>query len=165
MRINSRASWGARRPRARTIQDPRDVRELFLHYPASGHALEHLDTDSEQDAYMRAIQAFHMDGRGWSDFAYSFAVFQDGEVYRGRGVHAVPAAQAGHNTNTFAVLCVLGNTEVPSSRMRESLVALKNYLDRRAGRDLLARPHSAVVSTSCPGPHLRAFIPALNRLA
>jgi hypothetical protein len=163
MRIQTRKSWNARRPRDTTRQNDSQIKELFLHYPASPHDLGHIDRDQEQDAYMRQIQDFHMDVRGWSDFAYNFAVFQDGRVYRGRGRNVVPAAQFGHNTGTIAVLCVVGNDEKPTQRMVEALRDLKNLMDRRVGRDLWVRAHGDVFATSCPGPHLRAIVPTLQR--
>lgn len=165
MKIQSRKSWGARKPRPRDRQSDSQIREFFVHHPADPHDLQHIDTDMEQDRYMRAIQDFHMDVRKWSDFAYNFAVFQDGRVYRGRGRSFVPAGQQGHNTGTIAVLCVLGDQERPSDRMIQSLRDLKNYLDQKTGRDLRVRGHSEVVATSCPGPFLRAIIPNLNRTA
>lgn len=160
--IQTRKSWGARRPRSRTLQSDSIIKEMFLHYPADGHDLSHIDIDQEQDSYMRGIQNFHMDVRGWADFAYSFAVFQDGRVYRGRGRDVVPAAQLAHNTGTVAVLCVVGNTEDPTRAMYLSLARLKDYLDKKVGRDLRVRGHSEVTATSCPGPNVRALIPRLN---
>lgn len=161
-KIQTRKSWGARRPRSRTPQSDSIIKELFLHYPADGHDLSHIDIDQEQDSYMRGIQNFHMDVRGWSDFAYSFAVFQDGRVYRGRGRNYVPASQLGHNTGTVSCLCVVGNTEVPTHAMYLGLARLKDDLDKKVGRDLLVRPHSSVVATGCPGPNVRALVPRLN---
>lgn len=164
MRIATRKSWKARRPRAGLDrQSDQRITELFLHHPADVHDLAHIDRDQEQDAYMRGIQNFHMDSRGWGDFAYNFAVFQDGEVYRGRGRNVVPAAQFGHNTGTVAVLCVLGDNETPTPEMHRALRNLKNYLDGKVGRDLRVRAHGDVFATSCPGPKLRRLIPQLNR--
>ena len=166
MEIYPRSKWSKdRAPRDLTSQSPRNVREMFLHYPAASQRLNGIDRDQEQVQYMRAIRDFHMDTRGWDYFAYTHAVFQDGEVYQGRGIGHIPAAQEGHNTNTFAVLCVLGNTESPSFAMRSALVRLKNHYDHYAHRDLTAKPHSAATATSCPGDKLRAFIPELNRKA
>lgn len=113
---------------------------------------------------MRAIQAFHMGPqRGWADFAYNFAVFMDGRVYRGRGIDYVPAAQEGHNTNTVAILCVVGDEETPSRLMVRGLIDLKDHLDKRCGRDLSVKPHSSVVATACPGNRIRNIINQINR--
>jgi hypothetical protein len=85
-------------------------------------------------------------------------------VYRGRGRNYVPAAQLGHNTGTVAVLCVVGDNETPTHELYVGVAHLKDYLDRKIGRDLLARPHSSVFATECPGDKIRDFIPRLNRL-
>lgn len=163
MRIHSRQSWRARKPGPRATQSDSQIKEFFLHHPADPHHLQGTDTNQEQGAYMRAIQNFHMDVRGWSDFAYAFAVFQDGEVYRGRGRGYVPAAQLGHNTGTISVLCVVGDGEKPSAQLYNGLARLKDEMDKRVGRDLIVRPHSAVFNTTCPGDEIRALIPRLNK--
>lgn len=166
MKIQSRPSWNARKPRPGTSrQTDSQIREFFIHHPADPHNLAHIDTDMEQDAYMRGVQDFHMDdpAHRWNDIGYSFVVFQNGRVYRGRGRNVVPAAQLNHNTGTIAVLCVLGDNEPPSAAMVRALGTLKDEMDRRVGRDLIARPHNAVTATSCPGARLMAIIPNLNR--
>jgi hypothetical protein len=162
MQITSRKAWGARRPRPRDRHS--SWREFILHWPGEGK-FSHIDSVAEEKAQMREFQNFHMDTRGWSDFAYGFAVFSSGRVYRGRGMDYVPAAQLGHNTGTVPVLCVIGPGEQMTKAMEESLVDLKNHCDKRAGRDLVVLPHSAVTSTSCPGPVVRAFVDDLNRKA
>ena len=136
-----------------------------MHWPADMRdALRGIDTDREQDIYMRAIQTFHMGPeRGWADFAYNFAVFQDGRVYRGRGLDWQPAAQENHNMNTIAVLCVVGDTEKPTRLLVNGLIELKDHIDRKCGRDVIVRPHSAATSTQCPGPHVSTIVSQINR--
>lgn len=167
LQINSRKSWGARRPRCRTEQSLASVTKFILHWPADMRdALAEIDTDREQDAYMRGIQDFHMGpSRGWCDFAYNYAVFQDGEVYRGRGLRTVPAAQEGDNSGTCAVLCVVGDEEKPSERMIQSIIALKDRCDRRCGRDLQVFGHGGMPgqATQCPGPHVSAIVPRVAK--
>lgn len=160
MKIISRKAWGARRPRPRERQS--SWREMFLHWPGDGK-FAHIRSEAAERAQMRSWQDFHMDSRGWSDYAYAFAVFPSGRVYRGRGMDYVPAAQAGHNTGTVPVICVVGPGEPMTDAMKKSLRELKDHCDRRAKRDLVVRPHSAVTSTSCPGPVIRAFIDDLNK--
>lgn len=166
MRIQSRKSWRARDPRpGMARQADSIITEFFLHHPADPHNLSHLDTDGEQDAFMRGVQNFHMDDpqHHWNDIGYAFVVFQDGRVYRGRGRGHVPAAQLDHNTGTIAVLCAVGNGEAPTPAMVRGLGALKDEMDKRVGRDLRVRAHGDVTPTECPGPQVRAIIPQLNR--
>lgn len=164
MRIQSRKSWRARAPRAgRATQSDSQIREFILHHPADPHDLSHLDTDGEQDVFMRGVQDFHMDVRKWADIGYAFVVFQDGRVYRGRGRTIIPAAQLGHNTGTVAVLCAVGNGEPPTRAMVTALGELKDKMDALVGRDLRVLAHGDVTPTECPGPQVRAIIPQLQR--
>ncbi|MBA3298244.1 MAG: hypothetical protein H0U19_15060 [Acidobacteria bacterium] len=158
--IHSRKAWGAKTPKPRTPQNVKAVRELFVHWPGGIPATwQSVNTAAEERQTMRNIQSFHMGPeRGWSDFAYNFAIFQSGRIYRGRGMDWVPAAQAGHNTNTTAVVVFIGPEDRPSSAVLVALKSLRHHCERRAGHRLAVRPHGAVTSTECPGPRLRAFV-------
>jgi hypothetical protein len=163
MRIIGRPTWRARSPRPRQPQNPKTVREFFIHWPGNEPASwAHVDTRAEERATMRATQDFHMGPqRKWSDFAYSFAIFKSGRVYRGRGMTYVPASQLGHNTGTVSVCVFLGpNDPVPDAVVR-SIKELRAFCEHRAGHPLDVRPHSSVTSTECPGPRLLAIA---NRL-
>lgn len=159
--IQTRKSWKARPARARTRQDVKEIREFFLHWP--GNNRDKNLTPAQERAKLREWQNLHMDepSRRWSDFAYSFAVFSSGRIYRGRGMNFVPASQLGHNTNTVSVVCVGPITD----KMKASLAYLKNHCDNRADRDLVVRGHGDVCATECPGPELRKFAKMLNKRA
>lgn len=166
MKIFTRAEWGARPPRSRY---PTKARELWLHHSVgSGY-----DRDGDGDAgddYMRSMQRYHMDTKGWSDIAYNFVVDPDGlEVYTGRGAGYAPGAQKGHNTGTHAI-CVIGD-------FRKQ--AVSQGLINRLG-ELVAYGHTQGwwpaafngghrqapgQSTTCPGDNLVNAIPAINKAA
>lgn len=164
MFIHSRRSWGARAPRAgRATQQATSVREFFVHWPGEGvESYSNIDTPAEEEAVMRKFQNFHMDGRGWADFAYGFAIFPSGRIYRGRGMEVVPASQLNHNTGTTSVVCVLGSKDRVPPAMEASLRELIRWADGRAHRKLTVRPHRAVTATDCPGPKLAALVLRLN---
>jgi len=158
VRIISRRQWGAAKPKDRTYQDARSVRELFLHYSESpsASALE------AQKRIMRDLQAFHMGPeRGWSDIAYNYLVFNGTRprVFYGRGARVVPAAQLNHNTGTVAVCVVMRADEKLTWQTKLQLRRFIWHLRRKViCRNVPVRPHSAVTETSCPGDQLRAFI-------
>ena len=157
MRIISRRQWGAEPPRDRSYQDPRSVKELFIHYSESPSASS-LET---QKQIMRGLQDFHKNGRGWSDIAYNYVVFNGSRprVFYGRGARVIPAAQANHNTNTIAVCVVMKAGDKVSWRTKLQLRRLVWHLRSKViRRNVPVRPHSAVTETSCPGDELRAFI-------
>lgn len=158
-KILPRHSWTTRKPRPMVKQDPKKVKEFFLHWP--GNNRNKNLTPAQEQALLRSFLTLHMDKNGWSFIGYSFAVFSSGRCYKLRDMQWVPAAQEGHNTNTVGVCCIGPIT----SQMAATLIDLKNHCDRRAGRDLKVRGHGEVVQTECPGPDLRAFVPILNRKA
>lgn len=157
MRIISRRQWGARNPRSRSYQDPRSVKELFIHYTMSPSATGF----SEQRNRMQQLQDFAMDTRNWSDVSYSYLVFNGSRprVFYGRGARVIPAAQANHNTNTIAIAVVMMADDKLTWQTKLQLRRLVWHLRRKiVKRNVPVRPHSAVTQTSCPGDQLRAFI-------
>jgi N-acetylmuramoyl-L-alanine amidase len=110
-------------------------------------------------AMMRAIQNFHMDDRGWADFAYSFAVFPSGRVYRGRGWKRQGAHTEGRNDVSIAV-CFMGNFEVekPTDKALKAARKLrqKGIQERRLTPNVRTAGHRAApgASTACPGQFL-----------
>ena len=97
--INMRASWTSRPPKV-TPQIAPTVRMGVVHHSVSGNSYGPDDVPGE----LRAIQAFHMDGRGWDDIGYNFAVDRFGRIWEGRagginlavvGAHALGANYEG----------------------------------------------------------------------
>lgn len=162
-RIITRDEWGARPPRSRRyIETP--TRELWLHHTAGAD-----DANSNGVWWddMRGIQNFHMDDRGWSDFAYSFGV-GGGQVFEGRGFGVAGGHTKGHNSVSHAIV-LIGNYELMEPT-EEDLAAIAWLI--REGRSLgmwgdLTGPHrdASGASTSCCGRNLIARIPDLRRMA
>lgn len=163
MRIISREEWGARPPRyVHQISTPTD--ELWLHHTAG--ALDENGNGVWWDD-MRSIQDFHMDGRGWSDIAYSFLI-AGGLVWEGRGAGIAGGHTKDHNTISHAI-CVVGNYEFmqPTQRDLEAIAWLMRHGRTKGWWGGLTGDHSAAsgANTSCCGRNLRARIPDLRRMA
>lgn len=159
MKLVSRKAWGASPARDRAYQDPRSVKEIFLHYsesPSPGSSF------AAQAQAIRNIQSFHQGAqRGWSDVAYNYLVINAARsrVFVGRGARVIPAAQANHNTNTIAVCVVMESGDRLHWATKLQLRRLIWRLRRKTIRkNVPVRPHSAVTQTSCPGDQIRAFI-------
>ena len=161
--VFERRDWGARSPRAMTTQSP--PKEAFLHH-TTDHNAESINNLEEQKAAMRAVQAFHMDVRGWSDIAYAYIVFQPydpvehARIFEGRLTKYVPAAQLGHNTGTLPI-CVFGNFDHEDSVKKNTRYAIEMLLTKRpektgAGSVKTLGGHRDVVGTECPGDTLYA---------
>lgn len=101
--IVSRAEWGARAPTSSPSYGT-ELKLAVVHHSATANGF----TRAQVPSIIRSIQAFHMDGRGWSDIAYNFVVDPWGGIWEGRaggvdelvtGAHAM-----GFNTNTVGIV-------------------------------------------------------------
>lgn len=102
--IVSRAAWGADESIVRgTPSYARDVERAFVHHTVGSNTY----TQAQAPGIVRGIQAFHVNGNGWSDIGYNFLVDRFGTIYEGRagGIdRAVIGAQAGgFNTQSTGI--------------------------------------------------------------
>lgn len=170
MRIISRSEWGARPPSSPPVADT--AQELYLHHSV-GSGTRDWDGDGDTgDDYMRVMQNWHMDGQGWSDIAYNFAIDPDGlEVYEGRGWNVRPGSQNRHNTHTWSVV-IMGdfNRLTPDPALQERIVELVVYGQTQGhlpdvpllGHRDAPRPGGG--TTSCPGANLYHVLPTINEM-
>lgn len=156
MRIEPRTAWSARPPKsvAKIAPTPR----LWLHHSVTGTA--------PTAQILRQIQNYHMDGRGWQDFAYSFAVDTAGKAWTGRGPLVAGGHTAGYNTTSHAVVAI-GNfqTTTPTPALIEGLAQIAAHGYRQGWWTCRGYTggHRMVAATACPGDRLNAQIPAINR--
>lgn len=158
MKIYNRLAWKARPFRERTPQNPRQINTIYIHYSESPGGQATFDSAA---AAVRGIQEFHLEGRGWSDVAYSYLVTNSrwrSFVFVGRGLGYVPAAQMNYNTNSCAICVVMKDGEKLHWVTQRQLRRLIHKVRGRIGKNVPVKPHSAVNQTSCPGDQLRAFI-------
>ncbi|WP_067171228.1 peptidoglycan recognition protein family protein [Microtetraspora niveoalba] len=150
MKIITREGWGARAPRnARDVVRVSwaDRTEFVVHHTAG-----------PKGQRVRAIQDFHITGRGWNDIGYNFLVDAEGAIYEGRGWLVVGAHCPDHNRIGIGVAFIGSNN--PTAAAMQSIRGLYDEACRRAGRALRKRGHGQLFSTSCPGPRLQAWVNA-----
>ncbi len=152
-----RHEWGARAPRHRSKMG-RHTR-TFQHYTvtAAGGANPSLAFGF---ASMRSVQAFHMDGRGWSDFAYSLGVDNAGRIYEGRGPGVVGGHTKGYNSSSYAVVWIGGPDDTPTAAARAAIRAAHEWLDDLYDTTTRTDGHRDVAATGCPGDQLDAWVNA-----
>lgn len=145
----TRAEWGARPARGGigTISPE----GITVHYngPAFGGFL----WDHGRCAQMvRGTQAFHLDGRGWADIAYTACVCPHGLVFEGRGVRQRTAAQGTDtgNTRSLALMFLIGEGEPATDEARAAAIWWANEIARVPLRWV----HRDWHSTACPGDPL-----------
>lgn len=152
MDIISRSAWGARSPKAPYVAIA-GSEGILAH-----HLGDNVVRDPNRTNYaelMRQTQNFHMDGRGWNDFAYGFAV-GGGRAYMGRGWGVIDGADTDRGRLMHSVLW-LGDSfvnEIPDTDMAV-IWALFDEHNRIYGKKFEGG-HRDVNSTGCPGDHIYA---------
>ena len=169
MDIVSRATWGARAPKHRNVIDLNGP--ITIHWNGGGTKWESvLETTEARETWMerrmRTVQSFHMDGRGWSDFAYNFAVDPWGlHVWEGRGLDVRPASQGtavGNNTShSIYVATGLGDGPV-SDYCLDVIDDLGDWIAREGDTENMFVGHRDWKSTTCPGDFLYDSLSELN---
>lgn len=163
--IVSRSQWQARATKCTTA----DKAKYRL-------AIHHTETTSVNPAQrVRAIQAYHMDTRGWCDIGYHFLVGADGTLYEGRPYDLLGAHTGGNNSGNIGISfigcfdgkgCEAMPPNVPPAAMLEAAGKLMGSVAELEGIALstaTVKGHGAHpgANTICPGDQLSARIPLL----
>jgi hypothetical protein len=160
--VISRASWGARSTGA--CGDAHSPKFLTIHHTSTPNN----DTISAA-ARMRQMQAFHIDVRGWCDFAYHYTVGIDGKVYEGRDPARTGAHVGDWNTNNVGISVVgtfIGFN--PRESQLNALTSISKWIVDRYGitkNRTQIRGHKewpGHTSNDCPGT-LLPWLPTLVR--
>lgn len=171
--VNSRASWKARSSScsANASKYRMAIHHTYTPYSSSGGFA----------ARIRAIQAYHMDSRGWCDIGYHFLVTEDGQVWEGRPLDRLGAHVANNNTGNVGISYVgcfepnaeckkmVGDTKPPQA-MIVGGAKIVGEISKMYGIDISSstvkghRDHSGA-STDCPGEDLYARLGDIRALA
>ena len=152
MYVKGRHEWGAAPPaRPLTPLDPGQVTDVYLHHTTGPQ-------QPEIQPWLRSIQRFHQETRGWNDIGYSYIVDRNGTVWEGRGGN-VGAHTKGFNSRAIGI-DYLGDGEqpVPDPALR----AINLLIDLMATRYpiRIVRGHRNVGKTACPGDWLYGWLQA-----
>lgn len=151
-----RAAWGARNP-GTVCGSRHNPTYITVHHTVTG-----TPDSMSAPARMRAIQAFHIDGRGWCDIGYHFLVGHDAKIYQGRASHEHTGAHVGNaNANNVGVSFMGTFMSSPGQNVPENMM--------NAGADIIGwlarryaipfersriRGHQEWAATACPGDTL-----------
>lgn len=157
VRFVSRQSWGASNP-VEVVHVDGSKRRRFVVHHTTGRNLG----DRNPFQWVRNIQRFHMDTRGWDDIGYNELYHYDPEddvirVFEGRGHHARGAHVAGHNTVSIGAAW-LGNYEDGHDPFTVDMWGLTldraRFASERVGRTLGLTGHGHLAATQCPGDQI-----------
>lgn len=155
----TRKQWGARAPHG-----PRNALNahplgVAVHWngPACASAIR---KHNQCPGFIRGIQRFHMDSRGWSDIAYSMFACPHGHLFEGRGKGIGTAANGTNygNANYYAIYAMWGqgDGDVPEAMLDG--IAKGVALCKSWGAGNTVTTHNALFGTECPGPELTRLV-------
>lgn len=169
----TRAQIGLRPARGSTALVASRVEGWAWHWPGSAKPINAVGDAGFRRvcSALRGWQDYHMDGHGWSDIAYMWAVDQVGRKYTLRGLNIQSAANGDQDVNRRfgAGLLILGPGETPTpAMMRTALETGAEFCARYRGarkkpyghQDVRPRNSSGDKTTDCPGPIAEALINA-----
>jgi len=155
----TREEWGAQP--AKTPYDQLEStmqRGVAVHHSGSQH--ERRQQHAQCAGVVRAIQAYHIDARGWNDIAYSWLCCQHGFLYEGRGLGVRSASQGTHEGNSdWHSVCWLGDGDVwtPTPNNVLPLRDVLRMVRTRYPAAVDVWPHLRFHPTACPGHGLREW--------
>jgi len=152
MEYRYREAWQARPPRQPyTPLRPERVTRLFVHHTTGAQ-------QGDIPAWLRSIQRFHQDSRGWNDIAYCWLVDRDGVIWEGRG-NVLGGHTKGYNSTSVAIAYLGdGDGPVPEAALR----AIRYQADNLARTFPITQVsgHRDVGATACPGDWLYGWVTA-----
>lgn len=162
-----REEWGAQYGTGSIDSTPK--RTLVVHHTVSAPPRTY-NTRAKRREHMRALERMHVVMNGWDAIGYNAVMFPAAgdlppEIYEGRGLRRLPAAQASANSGTIAI-AVVGDFRRDKLRRkgRRRLVKFANRCRRDFGVERL-RGHRDFGGTTCPGDNLYRLLPNLRHAA
>lgn len=152
--------WGSRTNYPDHTKHPFTMDKVVIHYGGTTYPGDGQEFEMDR---LRRWQRYHIDGRGWTDIAYNFAVGNSGLSYRLRGINR-SGAQTGdyefdgvpENHEGLAIVWIGGVPHEPS----EAAYATMGRLARESEMQTIIGHSHIKGSTECPGDFWRAWIAA-----
>lgn len=158
-RVVAVAAWGGRvlEPPARAQR----VTHLTLHHQGLLWA-----ADADVAAYLRRLQTWSQQARGWADLPYHYIVAPDGAVYAGRSPARAGETNTAYDPNGHVQVMLLGNFEIqhPTPQQWAATVGLLSRLlqEHRLPVSAFGVHRQHADQTVCPGAHLVARLDELR---
>lgn len=158
LQIQPRRAWTTRASQSTPARMTGFTSGWFWHWNGPTVGLGVAPPADDVARFLRGVQSYHIDSKGWNDIAYSFAVDPLGRIWELRGWGVAGAHTEGHNTTSMAVFFTVGVGDPITPAMVNGAEQLMIEGLNRGYSNSLVRPHSDVRQTSCPGDGLRAYL-------
>ena len=118
--------------------------------------------DRDPVEYLRSLQDWSREEKGWMDIPYHFVIDLEGRVYEGRPLQYPGDTNTTYDPKTHALILVVGNYEVRelTESQFESLAKLTAFLAAEFSvglSDIKAHKDYAPGETACPGANIYRY--------
>jgi len=151
-----RAEWGWKK--AENPLPEHSVSKITIH-----HGGVAFGDDRDLVEYLRSLQNWSREEKGWMDIPYHFVIDLEGRIYEGRPLQYPGDTNTTYNPKTHALIVVVGNYEVRelAKVQFESLVKLTAFLATEFAvglSDIKAHKDYVPGETACPGINIYQYL-------
>lgn len=158
----TRSQWGAQKTRRNVVENT-DLSRITIHHTADQGDMVSLGND-DTASYLRRLQAYFQDSKGYADLPYHFLISDDGKTYIGRPLRYQGAHAGGSANRSNIGIALIGNFESkqPSQAQLRTLRSLVASLsDQHHIGHAQIFPHCDLKDTRCPGAQLEHTVRSL----
>ncbi len=151
-----RAEWGWKS--AENLLPEHTISKITIH-----HGGETFSDDRDPIEYLRALQNWSRDAKGWMDIPYHFVIDLKGEVYEARPLQYPGDTNTSYDPRSHALIVVVGNYEIRelTKTQLDSLVKLTAFLAAEYSveqHDIKSHRDYAPRETACPGASIYQYL-------
>lgn len=147
--------WGST-PSDATRARPHTIRHITIHHQGEAYAKER-----DPREYLRSLQKWSREARGWADIPYHYVIDLQGRIYEARPIGLAGDTNTSYETAGHALIEVVGNMDEaePTAAQLEGVVQLSTLLAIRYGlTERSIAGHRDYADTACPGRNLYRYL-------
>jgi len=150
------ADWGG------TAADPARARRHTITHITLHHQGEPFKAGTDPRQYLRNLQTWSRNTKGWLDIPYHYIIDLEGRVYAGRDIAYAGDTNTEYDPSGHALIEVVGNFEEvePNGAQLDAVVKLMAMLAQKYGVPVanIASHRDYSNNTVCPGENLYRYV-------
>jgi hypothetical protein len=150
------ADWGG------TAADPGKARRHTITHITLHHQGEPFKTGTDPRQYLRNLQTWSRNAKGWLDIPYHYIIDLEGRTYAGRDIAYAGDTNTEYDPSGHALIEVVGNFEEvePNQQQLDAVVNVMTMLAKkyRVPVENIASHRDHSNNTVCPGANLYRYV-------
>jgi hypothetical protein len=150
------ADWGG------TAANPTQARRHTITHITLHHQGEPYKTGTDPRQYLRKLQTWSRNTKGWLDIPYHYIIDLEGRTYAGRDIAYAGDTNTEYDPSGHALIEVVGNFEEvePNQQQLDAVVAVMTMLAKKyqVPVENIASHRDHSNNTVCPGANLYRYV-------